>query len=243
MLKAEGLYKSYNKNLILKGVNIELDQGEVVVLIGKSGAGKTTLIRNLALLDFPDEGIITLDDEHWEFPLKNGTDKNNIDNQIYPKINIIFQQLFLWPHLTNIANIELAYKKPGLKNDGIFKYLKEELELESFLNNYPNQSSVGQKQRIAITRAIMSYPDYLLMDEVTSALDMVYISKVIRIIRELKRQHRGIILIAHQLNLAEAIADKVYFIDNGSVLESGDKTILRQPNTEQFNNFLKLISY
>lgn len=201
MLKGIGISKSFGSKKILDGVNIEITPGEVTVVAGPSGCGKTTLLRCLSLLDNPDKGEIVVDDLTYSFP--DGKNKNPFP---YPKITVVYQQLFLWPHLTNKQNITLAVENSDYK--GSLAYLTDYFDMKGFIDNYPNQSSLGQKQRIAIARALILEPDYILFDEITSSLDTEQIDNIIEIIRDLKKKEIGIFFITHNLNVAENIGDQ-----------------------------------
>lgn len=202
MIKGINISKSFGTNLVLDKVNIEIQQGKVTVILGPSGCGKTTLLRSLSLLDYPDSGKVIIDDTELFFP----SNTNKIISP-YPKITVVYQQLFLWPHLTNKQNILLAVNKQKQKTD--FENLVNYFDLSSFIDNYPNQSSLGQKQRIAIARALIINPKYIFFDEITSSLDIVQIEKIIKIINDLKNNNIGIFFITHNLDVANRIGDIV----------------------------------
>ena len=161
MLRGQVINKRFGLKAVLIDVNIVVKAGEATVLMGPSGGGKTTLLRCLSLLESPDSGSVDLDGAHFEFP--NG--KNVIP---YPSVTIVFQQLFLWPHLTNRQNITISMPA---NDDAYLRHLIELFDMKDFIDNYPNQSSLGQKQRVALTRALVLKPKYILLDEATSALD------------------------------------------------------------------------
>ncbi|NOZ46913.1 MAG: ATP-binding cassette domain-containing protein [Chlorobi bacterium] len=201
MLKGINISKSFGTKKVLDNVNIEINQGKAVIILGPSGCGKTTLLRSLSLLDYPDSGKLTIDDLEYTFPSRN----NNIKLP-YPRVTVVYQQLFLWPHLTNKENIILAVKGKDYHAD--FERLVEFLDMHDFINNYPNQSSLGQKQRIAIARALILRPKYILFDEITSSLDIVQIENIIEIINNLKNDNIGIFLITHNMDVANKVGDK-----------------------------------
>ena len=158
MLVAKNISKSYRGTEILKGVDIKVEHGKITSLIGPSGSGKTTLLRVLSMLDLPESGSVFLNDERYEFPLK----ENKIIKP-WPRISVVFQQLFLWPHLTLRQNILLPLKG-NVDNKHLAELIKL-LKMEEFIDRYPNQASLGQRQRVALARALALKPKYLLLDE------------------------------------------------------------------------------
>ncbi len=205
MLKGIDISKSFGTKKVLDKVSIVINQGEAAIILGPSGCGKTTLLRSLALLDYPDSGKIIIDGFEYTFPSKS----NNIILP-YPKVTVVYQQLFLWPHLTNKENIILAVKEKNYQND--FERLIEFLNMHDFINNYPNQSSLGQKQRVAIARALILKPEYILFDEITSSLDIVQIENIIKIVNNLKKDNIGIFLITHNLEVANNVGDERIYL-------------------------------
>lgn len=232
MIYANQLSKTYGEKEILKNISILLEEGEVNVLIGPSGSGKSSLCRNLALLDLPSKGEISIDNVLYEFPSKQK------QKSPYPKINFVYQQLFLWPHLTNRQNVLLPVLEQKKTKQKLFKELVDFFEVEKILNNYPNESSHGEKQRIALMRALMLESRFIFLDEITSALDIVQRNKVFQLLVKLRKQNVGVMLITHDLDFAKKIADKVFFMVNGTIVERGDVSILNSPKTEELNNFL-----
>ena len=214
MLVAKQVSRKYNDTVILTNISLALSKGEVTVLLGPSGCGKTTLLRCLCLLDFPDTGTIKIDNQEFFFPQISKKSFN-----VYPKVNIVFQQLFLWNHLSNRENIAFPLRENGLSAKEINETigsLTEELDLANFLDKFPHQSSVGQEQRIAIARTLALKPKYLLLDEITSALDIVQTNSIVRKIKSLSgQQDIAILFVTHNLDVAKRVADKVLFMDRG----------------------------
>ncbi len=205
MIQGINISKSFGDKQILNKANIKIEQGKAVVIMGPSGSGKTTLLRSISLLDKPDSGTVVIDDEKFVFP------NNNDFKKPYPKVTVVYQQLFLWPHLTNRENITLA-----VENTNYAKQLDElidYLNMVKFIDNYPNQSSVGQKQRVAIARALILNPEYIFFDEITSALDAKQIEAIIKIINDLKNKNIGIFFITHHNHVAERIGDNVIHLN------------------------------
>lgn len=238
MLTATGIHKSFGSVDVLKNVDITLRPGEITCLIGPSGTGKTTLLRALALLDLPDRGRIDLDDVSYEFPLAHGI-------QIpppWPRLSVVFQSLFLWPHLTLRENILLPARNMGHGD------IEAELErwvahfsMGHFINKYPNEASIGQRQRVALARALMLKPAYILMDEITSALDVEQVYKILTALEGLKKEKIGLFLITHQIGFAARAADTIVFMDDGKVVEQGSANVLKNPQSKRLQQFLETV--
>lgn len=238
MLKCSNLAKSYNGQKIIDDVSVELSPGEISVIIGPSGSGKTSLIRMLALLDHPDNGIITVDDKEYRFPLQKG---KKIDPP-WPQVSVVFQQLFLWPHLTLLQNITLplALGKQSVSDEKVEEMIKT-FEMEKFIYRYPNEASLGQRQRVALVRALLLKPRYLLLDEITSSLDVEQVAVILAHLKELSKNGIGILTVTHLLHFAKEAADRIIFMDAGQIIESGGKEVLSSPKHERVQKFLSVI--
>ena len=204
MIKCKNIYKNFHERDILKDVNLSIKNGEITLLSGPSGGGKSTLLRIMSGLDKADKGQVFLN-------------QMDIDTQtdIYPDISIVFQQLFLWPHLSNRENITLAFDKTS-RND-LVEYYIEYFGLEECIDKYPNESSLGQKQRIALIRALVLEPKYLLLDEVTSALDKKNVVKVIDLLKKLQDKNTAILIISHDMRVLNTFKDNQYHLENGNL--------------------------
>jgi len=234
MLSGKNLTKKYQGREILKGINIVVKPGKITSLIGASGSGKTTLLRVLSMLDLPDSGSITFDKEEYNFP----KDRDNIINP-YPKISIVFQQLFLFPHLTLRQNILLPLRNNV--DEKLIEELIDVLQMREFIDRHPNQVSIGQRQRVAIARALALKPEYLLLDEITSSLDVEQVDAVLNYLLKLKEGGMGILIVTHLLNFAEKASDTIVFLDEGNVIETGGRGILENPNHPRIKKFLSII--
>lgn len=242
-LKVTNIKKTISDNYILKGINFELDKGKVLVVLGKSGAGKTTLIRNLNFLDFPDEGTIELDGKM----IYNSSSKplsNKELQQAHKLMGLVFQNFNLFPHLTVLKNcmlaeeLEINYKLKEFKKNNKNKKeqqtfyntlieeaknkalsILEELGLSDKVDKYPYQLSGGEQQRVSIARALVLNPKILCFDEPTSALDPGLTGEVVKLINDLKEQKLTMIIITHEMDFAYQVADKIIVIDKGQIIE------------------------
>ena len=233
MIRAKNIYKSIGNVEILKDISLELRKGEATILFGPSGCGKTTLCRNLSLLDYPSKGEIEILGNTYSFPTKR-----KIENLPYPKIGFVYQQLFLWPHLTNKENILLALDNNIENRKEQFDELVEFLEIKEITDRYPNEISIGQKQRIAIARTLILNPDFIFLDEITSALDVVQTKKIIALIENLKNKGVGVLLVTHNLEMFKNVADNMIFLSGGEIVEKGND-IFQNPKTKELIKFLE----
>ena len=218
MIHVNNLHKSFGKNEVLKGIDEHIKQGEVVVIIGPSGSGKSTFLRCLNLLEVPTEGEIT-------FEGKNITDKKENINKIREKMGMVFQQFNLFPHKTVLENLCLApinvkgLSKEEAKNKAM--ELLNRVGLVDKASAYPNSLSGGQKQRIAIARALCMEPDVMLFDEPTSALDPEMVGEVLSVMKSLANEGMTIIIVTHEMGFAKEVGDRILFMDEGKIMESG----------------------
>jgi len=234
MLAARNLIKKYHGKEVLKDIDIRVEPGKITSLIGPSGSGKTTLLRVLSMLELPDAGTITFNEDEYTFPM-------SAENIIppWPRISVVFQQLFLWPHLTLRQNILLPLG--GIKKSKHLDELIDFFQMKEFIDRYPNQASLGQRQRVALVRALVLNPEYLLLDEITSALDVEQVSAVLNYLQELKTKNVGILLVTHLLGFAKRASDQVVFLDGGNVLESGSSKILEKPEHARVKKFISIV--
>ena len=241
MIVIKDLKKSFGDLHVLKGVNLTIAEKEVVVIIGPSGSGKSTLLRCINFLEEPTGGSIVIDG----IPL-NG--EANI-NEIRKEVGMVFQRFNLFPHMTVMQNLMLApMKVRGVSKDEAEKtahmYLKK-VGMEDKANNYPDQLSGGQQQRVAIARALCMKPKALLFDEPTSALDPEMVNEVLEVVLSLARSGSTMVIVTHEMNFARAIADRILFIENGTVVEQSDdpKAFFASPETDRAKAFLKSFDY
>ena len=232
MYEVKKLVKKFDKVKVLKEIDLDIKEGEKIVIIGPSGSGKSTLLRCLGRLESPTSGKIYFDNK----------DITKIHNT--HEIGMVFQSFNLFENLTVLENITLALIKTKLlnKKETIKKareYLKQ-IKLEDKENNYPADLSGGQKQRVAIIRALMTNPKVILFDEPTSALDREMIEEVLNLMEDVAKEGMTMIVVTHELNFASNFATKIIFMDEGKILESGSpKELFNSPKTERLKEFLK----
>lgn len=238
MITAKNIKKSFEGRTILDGVNLNIEQGKITCLIGPSGSGKTTLLRSIGLLEAPDSGTVSVEGKTYDFPTADG----QIHNPPWPEMTVVFQSLFLWPHMTLRQNIMLPAKRAGLPD--VHTRLEELIhffEMEHFIDRYPNEASRGQQQRVALARALMLKPKYILLDEITSALDVEQVAKVLEKLQKLRDAGIGIFIITHLLGFARRASDQILFLNEGKIEESGGPEILVNPQSQRLRNFVQLI--
>ena len=244
------LKKSYGKNLILKDISFSINEGEVLSIIGRSGCGKTTLLRSLNYLETIDSGEVYLNEELLlsnEFPKK---ENDIIKKRIH--YGLVFQSFNLFPQYTVFENIALPLRlmEQKRKKEGLPPLINQSIEEEVMdlltkigLKNkkdfYPSELSGGQSQRVAIARAMALKPDILCFDEPTSALDPELTGEVLKVILELKEKyHLTMIIVTHEMAFAKKISDKVLFMDNGEVIEYGEPNVVFNSNNDKTKAFL-----
>lgn len=225
---------SDNNSFILENINFELSPSEIVCLIGPSGCGKTTLLRTLACLQFPVSGKIIVNDKVFSYPSNK---KKYLFNSIYPDLSVVFQDFRLWPHISIKKNLLLPIK---YNFDSVFfSDIVQFFEIEHLLERFPHEISVGQRQKVAFVRALLLKPKYLLLDEITSAIDIEQIKKLSEfIIIQKKERAIGFLIITHLLGFALNIADRVYYMENGKIIEQGRVSILTNPSSLNLARFL-----
>ncbi len=242
VLSAKDVVKNYGELQVLKGINLDIHQGEVVVIIGASGCGKSTFLRCLNGLEDIQAGDIVLDNE-----IKFSDTKKNM-TKIRQKIGMVFQSYELFPHLTILDNILLAPLKVQKRNKTEVKEqalkLLERVNLLDKQNSYPRQLSGGQKQRVAIVRALCMNPEIMLFDEVTAALDPEMVREVLDVMLELAREGMTMVIVTHEMQFARAVADRVIFMDNGNIAEQGvAEEFFSNPKTERAQKFLNTFTF
>ena len=235
LLKVENLYKSFGDIEVLHNINFEINKGDIVVIIGPSGSGKSTFLRCLNFLEKPTNGKILLNDKEM---------KDNLE--LHKKIGMVFQSFNLFTNLTVLENITLApiktkqLSEKEAQNEAM--KLLQMIGLEDKKNVYPDNLSGGQRQRVAIIRSLIMNPEIMLFDEPTSALDPEMIEEVLSLMKEVAQKGMTMVIVTHELDFANDIANKVVFMDEGKIVETGTPTeIFKNPKTERLKEFLSKI--
>lgn len=239
MIEVVNLEKSFGENKVLKGITETIATGEIVSVIGPSGSGKSTFLRCLNLLEMPTGGKIIVDDEEI-------TAKNTDINKMREKIGMVFQRFNLFPHKTVLENITLApvhvKKVPLEEAKKRAMELLGQVGLANKADSYPQELSGGQQQRVAIARALAMDPEIMLFDEPTSALDPEMVGEVLNVIRSLTKTGMTMVIVTHEMGFAREVSDRVFFIDEGIVMEKGTPDdIFNNAKVDRTKNFLAKI--
>lgn len=242
ILSARGLKKSFDKLEVLRGIDLDLMPGDVVGVIGPSGSGKSTLIRCLNMLEIPSAGEVRF--RNRQVTNKFKMSGNGIGTgELRKKVGMVFQHFNLYPHKTVLQNITqgpiVVLKETRELAERHAMELLEKVGLLDKRDVYPSHLSGGQKQRVAIARALAMRPDALLLDEVTSALDPELVGEVLQVIKDLAEQGMTMILVTHEMGFAADVANRIIFMENGVIVESGlPSDLLEYPQTERLKSFL-----
>ena len=253
ILEVENLCKTFGRTSVLKKINLSLEQGQALSIIGSSGSGKTTLLRCLNFLETPDAGIIRVNDETLFDAADPATQKESSIRKKRLHFGLVFQSFNLFPQYTALENVMLAEKllaadRPDFKakKKKILELIEAQaadllaqMGLSNRMKNYPHQLSGGQCQRVAIARALALHPDILCFDEPTSALDPELTGEVLRVIRELADKNTTMIIVTHEMAFARDVADHVIFMDDGTIVEQGTPLeVFENPKEERTRQFL-----
>ena len=239
LIRFEGVHKWFRKLHVLNDINLNVKQGEVVVVCGPSGSGKSTLIRTINQLEPIDKGRLIVDGMDLSDP------KTNI-NKLRAEVGFVFQQFNLYPHLSVLSNITLApikirkLSKQQAQEQAMV--LLERVGLAEKRDSYPAQLSGGQQQRVAIARSLAMKPKIMLFDEPTSALDPEMIGEVLQVMKDLAQSGMTMVVVTHEMGFASEVSDRVVFIDNGIILEEAEPAeFFRSPRHERTQQFLKQV--
>ena len=240
LVKIAGLQKRFGSNHVLKGIDLEITEGEVVAIIGRSGSGKSTLLRTINGLESIDGGEIVVD----------GATLHAGEKDLRPprlKVGMVFQQFNLFPHLTAGANVMLAptvvKKTPRPEAMEIARKMMAKVGLSEKFDSYPDQLSGGQQQRVAIARALAMNPRVLLCDEITSALDPELVNEVLAVVKQLAAEGMTLMMVTHEMRFAREVSDKLVFMYQGRIHEAGPpKELFANPATEELASFVGSIN-
>lgn len=241
LLRVRNLEKSFDEKKILKDISFELDEGQTLSILGSSGSGKTTLLRSINFLERSDRGEIWLREEK----IYDGRRDNELKERDLTKIRrhfgLVFQQFNLFPQYTAFENVVLANRLRGVDATQKALALLSQMGLSDRLDYYPHQLSGGQQQRVAIARALALDPDVLCFDEPTSALDPLLTNEVLKVIRQLAEKKMTMIIVTHEIAFARQVSDRVIFMDDGQIIETGDASMIDDPKDERTRFFLSKI--
>lgn len=239
IIEVKGLKKNFEGQQVLKGIDIDINKGDVLCVIGASGSGKSTFLRCLNMLEVPTGGMIRFHGED----LTDGKCDLDLHRQ---KMGMVFQQFNLFPHLTILKNLTIAptmlKKIPEAEAQEKALQLLDRVGLRDRAYDYPNQLSGGQKQRVAIVRALCMEPDVMLFDEPTSALDPEMVGEVLDVMKELAAMGMTMIVVTHEMNFAREVANRVIFLDDGVIAEENTPAeLFGNPKTERLQTFLSKV--
>jgi polar amino acid transport system ATP-binding protein len=251
LVEIRNLHKRFGMVEVLKGVNCDLAQGDVVCVIGSSGSGKTTMLRCINMLEDFEDGTITIDGQQIGYEMHGSTRKRKPEREIARQralTGMAFQQFNLFPHLTALENVTLGLvkvKKMGREEARtVARRWLDRVGLLARAENYPGQLSGGQQQRVAIARAIAMNPKLMLFDEVTSALDPELVNEVLQVIRDLARDGMTMLIVTHEMRFAYEVASRVIFMNEGLIGEEGNpREMFVKPQTARLAEFLKSSSF
>ena len=238
MLKIKNLKKNFGKKKVLKGIDLTINDGDIIGIIGPSGCGKSTFLRSLNMLEVPTSGSVILDGDT--------IDLNDNLNDLRRKIGMVLQQFNLFNNMTVLDNIILAPVKQKLMNktdatQEAIRLLKK-IDLEDKKDNYPRELSGGQRQRIAIIRALIMKPNIMLFDEPTSALDPEMIGEVTKLMREIAKNGMTMVIVSHEMSFIKDFCTRVIFIDDGNIVEEGTpEEIFEHPKDQRVKTFLSKV--
>lgn len=239
MIDVKNLHKYFGSLEVLKGIDCHIDKGECVCVIGPSGSGKSTFLRCLNLLETPTKGDIVIDDMHL-------TEKNFDVDAMRKRVGMVFQHFNLFPHLTILENVTLAPIRHKMMTEEQAKEKAMELlnrvGVGDKADNYPAQLSGGQKQRVAIARSLALSPEVMLFDEPTSALDPEMVGEVLEVMKQLAKEGMTMVVVTHEIGFAREVANRVFFMDGGGILEEGTpEQIFDHPQEERTKTFLSKV--
>ncbi len=236
LVELHAIHKSFGELEVLKGIDLSIDEGQVIALIGKSGSGKSTLLRTINGLEVIDDGVIIVDG-------KKISDRDADLLGLRLQVGMVFQQFNLFPHYTALENVMLSPQVVKKQSKAESRQIAEEMlakvGLADKMMHYPDQLSGGQQQRVAIARALAMKPKVLLCDEVTSALDPELVNEVLAVVRQLAEEGMTLVMVTHEMRFAREVCDKLVFMHQGRIHETGDpEEVFSNPRTSELASFV-----
>ena len=238
MIKLENVHKSFGKNEVLKGINLHIEQGQVVVIIGPSGSGKSTVLRTMNYLEEPTSGKVIVDGMDL-------SDKKKL-NDVRAEVGMVFQNFNLFPHMSVLDNLTITpvkiKKEDATKAKEQAMALLDQVGLKEKADSFPSSLSGGQQQRVAIARALAMNPDVMLFDEPTSALDPEMVGEVLAVMQDLAKKGMTMVVVTHEMGFAKEVADRVIFMADGVIQEEGTpEEIFDHPQNSRTQDFLNKV--
>jgi len=236
LVELHAIHKSFGALEVLKGIDLAIDEGQVIALIGKSGSGKSTLLRTINGLEVIDDGVIMVDG-------KKISERDTDLLALRLQVGMVFQQFNLFPHYTALENVMLSPQVVKKQSKAEARAIAEEMltkvGLADKMTHYPDQLSGGQQQRVAIARALAMKPKVLLCDEVTSALDPELVNEVLAVVRQLAEEGMTLVMVTHEMRFAREVCDKLVFMHQGRIHETGDpEEVFSNPKTPELSSFV-----
>ena len=249
MVELRNIHKNFGRLHVLKGISLNVQRGEAVVIIGPSGSGKSTLLRCVNHLEQPDSGEVLVDGEYMGLPPGNRVGRAPLEarlDQMRQKVGIVFQRFNLFPHMTAVENVMegliTVKRTPRAIARGMAVEMLERVGLADKVDVHPSRLSGGQQQRVAIARSLVMQPKVMLFDEVTSALDPELIGEVLEVMRDLARAGQTMLIVTHEMDFARSAASRVVFLDEGVIVEEAPpERMFSKPETERASQFLRKI--
>ncbi len=240
ILTLKDIHKSFRDNVVLNGIDLSVNKGDIIGIVGPSGTGKSTLLRSINLLEKPEQGEITFEDINLPLPLQAKNRKKV--TELRKRIGMVFQRFYLFEHKTALQNVMegliTVQKKSKKEAEKLALEALENVGLKAWRNHYPKHLSGGQQQRVAIARTLAMRPDIILLDEPTSALDPELVTEVLSTIKEIAEQGYTMLLVSHEMDFVSKISTRVIFLDGGKIIEDGTPAeVFRHPKTDRAKEF------
>ncbi len=240
ILTLKNIHKSFRDNVVLSGIDLAVNKGDIIGIVGPSGTGKSTLLRSINLLEKPEQGEITFEDINLTLPLQSKSRKKV--TELRKRIGMVFQRFYLFEHKTALQNVMegliTVQKKSKKEAEQLALEALEKVGLKAWRNHYPKHLSGGQQQRVAIARTLAMKPDIILLDEPTSALDPELVTEVLTTIKGIAEQGYTMLLVSHEMDFVNKISSRVIFLDGGKIIEDGTPAeVFRHPKTDRAREF------